>query len=356
MEFISDFALFALKTAFIAGAILLVATLLFQLGMSARGRGFDRGQLEVEKLNDRFVELRHHLQSHLLGKKQFKALLKQEAKEKKSEEKARHQRPESASTEAPTRARKKIFVLDFDGDVRATQTQNLREEITAILSVAEPTDEVVVRLESGGGLVTSYGLAASQLMRIKTAKIKLVICIDKIAASGGYMMACVADRILAAPFAVVGSIGVIAHLPNLYRVLKKHDVDYREITAGQFKRTVSLFGEVSEPGLQKFREQIEETHSLFKTFVHENRPTLDLEKVATGEHWYARQAAPLGLIDEITTSDEYLASQCASADIYRLRMESRKSWWDRVSETTAMASDRIWTKLWTELDRKRFES
>ncbi len=284
MEFVSELALFTLKTLLITGSIVVIAGVLFYLASHGRKHG---PQLEVEKLNSRFRDFRHHLESHLLGKKDFKRLMKEEKKADDEQEGARPGR---------------VFVIDFDGDIRASQVASLREEITAILSVAKADDEIVIRLESGGGLVTSYGLAASQLTRIRAKKIKLTVCVDKIAASGGYMMACVADRILAAPFAVVGSIGVIAQVPNFNRVLKKHDVDFREITAGQFKRTVTVFGEITEPGLAKFREQIEETHRLFKSFIHRFRPSLDLERVATGEHWFALEAESRGLIDEIITS------------------------------------------------------
>jgi len=337
MQFISELSLFALKTLLIAGSIIVVAGFVFQMN-SVRSKS--RNQIDVEKLNSRFRSFRQHLQSYLLSKRDFKILMKAEKKAGKKEDGAKPGR---------------VFVVDFDGDIRATATGSLREEITAILSVAKPDDEVVVRLESGGGLVTSYGLAAAQLERLKAEKIKLVVCVDKVAASGGYMMACVADRILAAPFAVVGSIGVIAQIPNFNRLLKRADVDYREVTAGEFKRTVTVFGEITAAGLEKFKEQIESTHGLFKSFVIKHRPKLDLSKVATGEHWYGQPSLDLGLIDEILTSDEYLYRRMANADVFKIQYNTRKKWLERLSEAASVAMYRALIKIWSDLDRTKLE-
>jgi len=337
MEFISDLGLFAVKTLLIVGGILTVAGFLFQLASRTRAH---LPHLDVEKLNERYRSYRHNLSHHLFGKKEHKRIVKEEKK---------------ALKEADDKIKPRVFVLDFEGDIRASQAQELREEVTAVLSVASPEkDEVVVRLESGGGLVTSYGLAASQLARLREKKIKLTICVDKVAASGGYMMACVADRIIAAPFAVVGSIGVIAQVPNLNRVLRRHDVDYREVTAGEFKRTVTIFGEITEPGMAKFREQIEGTHQLFKKFVQNNRPGIDLGKVATGEHWYALEALELGLVDQIMTSDEYLLTRSQEAELFRIRYQDRKKLIDRVSEAVAESARQFVTRIWGDLERTRF--
>ena len=109
----------------------------------------------------------------------------------------------------------------------------------------------------------AYGLAASQMQRIRDKKLKLTVCVDKVAASGGYMMAVVADKIIAAPFAVLGSIGVLAQVPNFHRLLKKHDVDFEMLTAGKYKRTLTMFGENTDKGREKFQEDIEDTHVLF---------------------------------------------------------------------------------------------
>lgn len=210
----------------------------------------------------------------------------------------------------------KVYVLDFHGDMKATAVQPLREEINALLTIAEKEDKVILRLESSGGLVHAYGLAASQLVRIKEAGLKLTVCIDKVAASGGYMMACVADKILSAPFAVVGSIGVVAQVPNFHEFLEKHNVDVEIFTAGKYKRTVTMFGENKEENKQKFQEELEQTHTLFQDFVSQYRPQLELEKVATGEHWYGTDALNLKLVDELKTSDSYILELMKKHDIY----------------------------------------
>jgi serine protease SohB len=221
--------------------------------------------------------------------------------------------------------KKRVFVIDFKGDLLATAADTLREEVTVVAGIAEATDEVVIRLESSGGAVHGYGLAASQLARIRAKKIPLTVCVDKVAASGGYMMACVGDRIVAAPFAIVGSIGVVAAVPNAHKLLQRFGVDYEDVTAGRYKRPVSLLGSISEEGRQKLQEQIDDTHDLFKRFVHDMRPKLDIEAVATGEHWYGTRAVDLGLVDQLGTSDDYLVEQAKSARVFEVLCEKPKT-------------------------------
>lgn len=336
MQFLSEFALFAIKTLFVVGGCIAVLIAGFYLA-GQQGKG--RPQLEVEKLNNRFRDFRRFLQAHIMGRKQYKELAKQEKKADKKNDEPRSVR---------------VFVLDFHGDLRATAVSSLREEITAILSVSKPGDEVVLRLESPGGMVTTYGLAASQLARIKERGLHLTVCVDKVAASGGYMMACVANQILAAPFAIVGSVGVVAQVPNVHKLLKRNDIDYREITAGEFKRTVSVFGEITEPGLEKFKSQIEDTHTLFKDFVTANRPQVDIAKVATGEHWYGTQALGLKLVDTLKTSDDYLHDLCDRADVFLVHYHQRKRITERLSESLGHAAHHLLLKIWGDLDRTRF--
>lgn len=209
-------------------------------------------------------------------------------------------------TDPKTDDNKSVFVLDFDGDIKASAVAHLREEISVIISSAKAGDEVVIRLESGGGQVNAYGLAAAQLVRIKDAGLILTVCVDKISASGGYMMACVADKIIASDFAVIGSVGVVSQLPNFHELLKKHNIGYEMFTAGEYKRTVTIFGENDDEDRVKHQADIERIHELFKTFVKKHRPKLDVEKIATGEIWFGQDALDLGLIDEIGTSDGYV--------------------------------------------------
>ncbi|HEV2523737.1 MAG TPA: protease SohB, partial [Gammaproteobacteria bacterium] len=294
----------AITLAAIAGCIILFST-----------RQQEKESIEIEKINDKFDSMRDALEETLLSKYEYKALKKERKKEDKAEEKRIKIQLKKGEQE-PLRPR--LFVLRFDGDMHASEVDSLREAITAILLVAKKEDEVLVILDSAGGLVHNYGLAASELHRIRQRNIPLVACIDLVAASGGYMMAAVANKIIAAPFAVVGSIGVLAQVPNFFRFLKKHDIDIEQLTAGEYKTTLTMLGENTKKAREKFQEELEDTHFLFKQFVHENRPSLDIEKLATGEHWYGTQAIDLKLVDELMTSDDYLLSKNETTDIYEV--------------------------------------
>ncbi|MCZ6616632.1 MAG: protease SohB [Gammaproteobacteria bacterium] len=325
MAHVYQYLVFLAEAVTVVVAVLVVLSAIASLSM--RHRSSESGHLEVRKLNDRLEALRNCLQEVVLDPASFKKVRKQEAKTKKQEGKAV---AKSRKTESETEQKRRVFVIDFEGDVHASKVDHLRTEITAMLTLAQPTDEAVVRIESPGGEVHGYGLAASQLARIKEHGIPLVVTVDKIAASGGYLMAAVADRVLAAPFAIVGSIGVIAQIPNVHRLLKKHDVDVEVLSAGRYKRTLTLLGENTEEGRKKFVEELEDIHALFQEFVSANRPALDISRVATGEAWYGQRAIDLQLVDEISTSDEYLSKACDDADVFEIRWVENKKPFDRV--------------------------
>lgn len=271
-------------------------------------------ELKVVHLNKTQQRRRHDLMEAMTDKHGMKQLKKRLAKKAKQALKDKAKAGDKA---------KRVFVLDFDGDLKASAVKHLREEISTLISAANKGDEVVVRLESGGGMVPGYGLAAAQLARLKEAGLVLTICVDKIAASGGYMMACVADKIIAAPFAVVGSIGVVSQMPNFNKWLKNHDIDYEMFTAGEYKRTVTMFGENDDDDRAKYKEELEQTHKLFKHFVNTYRPKLDLEKVANGEHWYGEDALHLNLVDELMTSDSYLLQLMDDYDVFALHSRQK---------------------------------
>ena len=271
-------------------------------------------ELKITHLNKVKDQRKHQLLAEMGDKKSLKSSLKKMIVEKAKEAKA------GKKAKADKR---NVFVLDFHGDIKASHVHQLREEISVILATATKGDEVAIRLESGGGMVHAYGLAAAQLARIKDAGLTLTVCVDKIAASGGYMMACVADRILAAPFAVVGSIGVVAQVPNFHELLEKHDIDVDVFTAGKYKRTVTMFGKNSPEDKEKFQQELEETHQLFQDFVTKYRPQLDLNQVATGEHWYGEDALKLNLVDELATSDSYLMTLMAEQQVYALHTRTK---------------------------------
>lgn len=327
MDAVWEVVVFASKAFLIVSSVLAVSVVMLNLSLRFKP---PREQLEVENLNDRLQAFADALKDAGSDAKSRKAEAKSRKKEKKAEQ-------------TMLTSRKKVYVLDFDGDLRASAVEHFRDEITAVLAAAQTDrDEVVVRLESAGGMVQGYGLAAAQLMRLRDRNLNLTVCVDQVAASGGYLMACTAHQILAAPFAVVGSIGVIAQVPNLHRFLKKHDVDYEEITAGDFKRTVSLFAEITPKGRSKFTEQIEDTHSLFKEFVHNLRPQLNMTQIATGEHWFGHRALELGLIDKIQSSDDYLFEQMTAqkAQVLHVRVQIRKSLSERIAFASAQLMNR----------------
>ena len=336
MEFLSEYGLFLAKSLTVVITIGLIAGILASLGQ--KGKVQEKGHIEVLSFNDTIATMTDAVADFVVPADTRKAALKAQKKSHKAEQKAEKKALKNGLDPA---VKKRVFVLDFHGDIRASAVASLREEITAVLAQASSDDEVVVRLESGGGMVPGYGLAASQLDRIKKKNIPLTICIDKVAASGGYMMACVADQILAAPFAVIGSIGVVAQIPNVHRLLKKHDVDIELMTAGKYKRTLTMLGENTEEGREKFREELEDTHELFKTFVGAHRPELDIEAIATGEVWYGAPAIQKGLVDDTKTSDEYLTDQLDSADIYTLAYTHKKSLPEKLGLALEHSSDRF---------------
>lgn len=353
LEYLADFILFFAKAVVLIGGIAILISM--AIGASSKGKSGSKGHLEVTPLNEHYDELKEGLQCALLDDQQLKQLEKDKKQQAKLDKKAKKKAQKTQAVEETVKPR--IFVLDFDGDMKASAVATLREEITAILAIANiEQDEVVLRLESGGGMVHSYGLASSQLQRIRSKGLKLTITVDKVAASGGYMMACVADQIVAAPFAIIGSIGVMAQLPNFNRLLKKHDIDFELHTAGEYKRTLTMLGENTDKGREKFVQDIEETHQLFKNFVKQARPTLDIEQVATGEIWYGQQALDLQLVDAVSTSDEYIYNQIDRAELVQVSYVVKKSLANKLGLVAESSVDNLLVRWWSRLQNKQFLS
>jgi serine protease SohB len=334
LDFILDIARFALQAAVIVASALIIIAFLASL----ISKNKDSLEVKITNLNKRFSKLRRALQKNLLSKKEYKKLLKSEKNIKDID---------------PTKPT--AFVLNFEGDIKASATEQLRQEITSVLMVATQKDQIVVCIESPGGMVHGYGLAASQLNRIKEKGIPLTACVDKVAASGGYMMASVANKIIAAPFAIIGSIGVVASVPNFNKILKKNDVDYLEITAGEHKRTLTPLGEITEQGMKKFKEQIEEVHVLFKNHISSQRPSVDITKVSTGEYWYGSQAKGLNLIDELGTSDDYLYSLSETHNVLKVTFEGKKSLKEKLAESMSLSLEKLFSKAMSLIWSKRYE-
>ncbi|WP_432473269.1 protease SohB [Amphritea sp. HPY] len=351
IDFLANYGLFLAKALTIVGAVVLVIAAVGAVsGRNKKDSG--DGYIDIHSMNETLDDMEDALKEAVLDKDLYKQQQKDEHKQEKAEAKARKKALKKGTATAEPE-RKRVFVLDFDGDIKASELEPLREEITAVLTLATEQDEVVVRLESPGGMVHSYGLASSQLERIKRHGVPLTVCVDRVAASGGYMMACLADKIVAAPFSVLGSIGVVAQLPNFHRLLKKHDIDYEILTAGEYKRTLTVLGENTEKGREKFVEDLEDTHNLFKEFVGEFRPQVDLEKVATGEVWFGRRALDVNLIDEISTSDEYLMNACGEADVFVVRYEFKKTLQERISDMSIKTADSLLIKWFSRITNVR---
>lgn len=308
-----EYALFLAKATTIVLALVLLISILH---MMKKNRGQET-RLKITSLNEQFARQRELLLNEWQDKKTRKMRLKSQS------------RAIQVNNESE---RPRLFVMDFDGDVAASAVDTLREQVSAVLQVAGGKDEVMLRLESSGGLVHAYGLAASQLARLRDRQVRLVVAVDKVAASGGYMMACLADKLIAAPFAIIGSVGVVGAVPNLHEFLKKHAISYEQHTAGKYKRTLNIFGENTDEGREQFKRELAITHELFKAHVHAARPNLDVEQIATGETWYGTQALENGLIDAVGTSDDYLLVHLDSHHILLLEEEEQRNWLDKIHD------------------------
>lgn len=338
MHFLTEYGMFLAKTLTLVLALLF--TVIGVVVIASKDK--EKQKIKVKKLNKHFHDLGKAIKRELLHKTELKKLLKELKKAEKEAFK---------STESK---KDRIFVLDFIGDMKASAVDALREEVTAILQVAQKKDEVVIRLESPGGVVHGYGLAASQVHRIKEQGIPLTICVDKVAASGGYMMACIATKIIAAPFAIIGSIGVIAQLPNFHKLLKKNNIDFEQVMAGEYKRTLTVFGENTKEAREKFQLEIDAVHQQFKKHIALNRPSLDIDKVATGEHWLAIEAKDLHLVDALQTSDDYLLKASKNADIYHIKYAHKKKLGEKLAEMVQLVLRRTVSTAYEELDSSRY--
>ncbi len=336
-EFLAGYGLFLAKTVTLVVAVLVIIA----AGAAASRRVAGGEGLKVENLNERYRKLASALKRSVVNRKAAKALAKAEKVATKA-----------AAKKAETRPR--TFVIDFKGDIKATAAASLREEVSAVLAVAGEEDEVLLRLENAGGMVHEHGLAASQLARLREAGVKLVVAVDRVAASGGYLMACVADRIVAAPFAILGSIGVLAQLPNFNRMLDNHGVDFEQVTAGRYKRTVTMFGKNTDEDRDKLREELEDVHRLFQDVIRRYRPGLDLERVATGEHWYGSRALELSLADELATSDELLVKAVEERDVYRVSYHVKQPLPKKVLASVDALAERAADILWRRLQESRY--
>lgn len=342
-----DYGLFFAKTVTLLLALLAAVAIVGSAAL-AKKRFANEDEIEIEKINERFEHYKDTMRHAVLDDD----VLKLEKKEDKKKKKAEKKNKKKQSDDEPVLKKKRVFVIEFDGDIKASESEQLRKLVSVVLTEAKADDEIVVKLESQGGMVHSYGFAASQLARIKSKSIPLTVCVDKVAASGGYMMACVADKILAAPFAIIGSIGVVAQIPNFHKLLKKTDIDYEMYTAGEYKRTLTMFAENTDKGREKFVEDLEDTHCLFKDFVSDHRPVVTIEEVATGEIWFGIRAMDKQLIDAIQTSDEYLFALSDSADIYEISIATKQTLVEKLGVSISHGVERSLGKVFRFLQTR----
>lgn len=338
MDFLYEYGLFFAKSATIVIAIGIIVGLIAGAAVKQKP---GKGQLEIKSINDQFDDLVDYANSMILDKDELKALAKKKKKELKKKTSEAKKKSDTSDEKA------NLFVINFKGSMDAHEVELLREEVSAVLCVANQKDEVLINIESGGGVVHGYGLGASQLQRIKDKGIPLTACVDKVAASGGYMMACVANKVIAAPFAIIGSIGVIAQIPNFHRLLQKNYVDFEMHTAGNFKRTLTMFGENTDEGREKFKEELVEVHHLFKDHVSAHRNEVDIEHVATGETWFGQKAKVIGLIDDISTSDDYLFSHHETKNIYLVKYTLKKNVAEKLGIAAATILEKTVVKAWS---------
>ncbi len=350
MEFLQEYGLFLAKAVTVVIAIGAIIGLMVAAGQARRTP--KQGYIEVRKYNEDVEDMTDTIEDLIMDKYQLKSRRKAQDKQLKEEEKQAKKlakQNKSKSDDTPVEVKPQHYVLDFDGDIRASAVEELRQEITAVLSVAQPQDEIVLRLESAGGMVHAYGLAASQLERIRAANLNLTICVDKVAASGGYMMACLGNKIVAAPFAILGSIGVVAEVPNIHRLLKKHDIDVDVLTAGEHKRSLTVMGENTRKGKDKFMEDLQITHDLFKDWVAQQRPQVNIKEVANGDVWYGQQALTNNLVDALGTSDDYLQQLVKQdASVILVSYEEKKSVGEKLGLAASSVVETVSTRLWSQ--------
>ncbi|VFP79745.1 protease SohB [Candidatus Erwinia haradaeae] len=328
MDLLSFYGLFLAKTVTVIASLAILMLIIPTIKKRNNSRA---GKLTLTRSDKYYYEVQNRMRLEKMNQFQQKLWKKEQKKKEQKEAKYAKKHTKSINTTNNNQEKSTLYIIDFKGSIDAREVSSLRKEVSAILSVAEKGDEVLLRLESPGGVVHGYGLAASQLQRFRKKDIPLIVSIDKIATSGGYMMACVADYIIAAPFAIIGSIGVVGQLPNFNRLLKHNKIDLELYTAGEYKRTLTLFGENTEEGREKFRENLNHTHLLFKQFVHQMRPKLNIDKVSNGEYWYGTQALEKELIDSINTSDDLIIDKMSQYQVIEVRYLHNKSMMDRLS-------------------------
>lgn len=228
--------------------------------------------------------------------------------------------------------RKTAVLLSFNGDINATEVIEFGRAVSMIVQMKDLVSEVYIIINSGGGVVNGYGLLASEIERLHYSEIETYALIDQVAASGGYMAACVANHVVAAPFAYIGSIGVVSEMPNFNQILSDNGINIEQHTAGKSKRTVTPLGKITDEDRNEFKKKLERIHRSFINHVSHYRNINDADEnknsiIFSGDYWIAEETVELelGLVDEISTSQEFLLDKMKEYNIIEITFQENKT-------------------------------
>lgn len=180
------------------------------------------------------------------------------------------------------------------------------EEIAEYLKQVEENprvEAIVLRIDSPGGSVVGSDEIYQALLAIDKP---LVVSMGEVAASGGYYIACAADRVLANPGTLTGSIGVISMVPNIEELMEKIGVEVLVIKSGALKDEGSVFREMTEEEREVWQRIIDEAYDQFVGIVADGRdlPPQAVRELADGRVYTGHQALELGLVDELGNLSE----------------------------------------------------
>jgi len=254
----------------------------------------------------------------------------------------------------------KIALVDIDGlifNYRKSSSLLGPQENPVALTVAKlrkaaadsSVKAVVLRINSPGGTVTASDMIYKQVKRIRKGTDRqagkpVVAMMMDVGASGGYYIACGADRIVAEPTTITGSIGVVMHVLNIKGLFDKLGISAETIKSGQMKDAGSLFRKLTEQEQKVFQDIIDEFYGRFIEVVKTGRPEMPEEKIkeiADGRVFSGQQAKELGLIDNlgdlrtaIGIAKQYGSMEKARVVMYHRPVEYRGNIYSRAENPT----------------------
>ncbi|MDP3296608.1 MAG: signal peptide peptidase SppA [Thermodesulfovibrionia bacterium] len=164
---------------------------------------------------------------------------------------------------------------------------------------------VVIRIDSPGGAVAPAQEIYKEIVKLKKEK-KVVASMGSVAASGGYYIACPADKIVANPGTLTGSIGVIMEIPNIEGLMKKIGVETKVIKSGKHKDIASMFKSMTEEERKILQSVLDDVHDQFIRAVSEGRNMKyeNIKELADGRIFTGKKAKELGLVDTLGNLDD----------------------------------------------------